>query len=135
MSLVSPGPASYLALALGGLAGTFLRYWLVLGLLRFAGPDIPWGVLLANWLGSFAMAFSVAFLASVFEAQPAWRLFLLVGFCGSFTTFSTFSMDLLIFFGRGQVGLGLLYCLATVAGGLLLAWGGWGLGHLLKATG
>jgi CrcB protein len=121
-----------LALGGGGMLGTILRYWLAASALRAAGPDFPYGVLAANLLGSFGIAFAVAWAAVLFQNQPAWRLFLIVGFFGSFTTFSTFSLDLLIFFQRGEAGLGVTYCLLSVAGGLLLAWGGWSLGMSLK---
>lgn len=123
-----------LALGGGGMLGTIIRYWLVAGSLRLAGPDFPYGVLAANWLGSFGIAFLVACFAIAFQNQPAWRLFLIIGVFGSFTTFSTFSLDLLIFLQRGEFGLGLVYCLASVVGGVLLAWGGWSLGLLFKSA-
>lgn len=126
--------SAWLALAGGGVLGTFLRYWLVQGGVRLAGPDFPYGVLCANLLGSFGIALCVAWFATAFQNQPAWRLFLIVGVFGSFTTFSTFSLDLLIFLQRGQAGLGIVYCLASVVGGVLLAWGGWTLGLLLKSA-
>ncbi|MCR9144155.1 MAG: fluoride efflux transporter CrcB [bacterium] len=123
-----------LALGGGGMLGTVLRYWLAASALRTAGPDFPYGILAANLLGSFGIAFAVAALATLFQNQPAWRLFLIVGFFGSFTTFSTFSLDLLIFFQRGAVGVGIGYCLASVLGGVLLAWGGWNLGLLFRSA-
>ena len=124
---------SLLALAAGGLFGTFLRYYTVLAALRLSGPDFPYGVLAVNLIGSFGIAFAAACYASLFQTTPAWRLFLLVGFFGSFTTFSTFSLDLLIFFQRGAVGTALIYASTSVCGGVLLAWGGWQFGQWLKA--
>ncbi len=132
--LAALSPLDCLALGGGGMLGTFLRYWLVAGALRAAGPDFPYGVLAANLLGSFGIALLVACAATLFQNQPAWRLLLIVGFFGSFTTFSTFSLDLLIFLQRGEFGAGLLYCATSVIGGVLLAWGGWQLGHIFKTA-
>jgi CrcB protein len=79
-------------IALGGAFGALSR-WAVGGWVQeAAGPGFPLGTLLINVTGSFLLAFLMAFLEGV-AAPPAWRSFLAVGFCGAYTTFSTFSYE------------------------------------------
>lgn len=119
----------YLALAAGGILGTFLRYWTVIGFLRASGSEFPDGIVAANWLGSFVIALLAAGAVDAFAAHPAWRLFFMVGLLGSFTTFSTFSLDIVFFLQRGQMLLAFVYAGASVVGGVLLAFAGYALGH------
>ena len=123
---------TYAALAAGGICGAVLRYWLVLDLLRRTGPDFPYGILTANLIGSFLIAFLSAWQTDWLAEHPGWRLFFIVGLLGSFTTFSTFSLDLLSFFRTDRVTMGVVYALASVIGGVLLAWLGWTAGLALR---
>ena len=87
-----------LMVALGGAAGSVLRYLLGLWVTRAVGEGFPWGTLLINVAGSFI----IGWLAT--GARPdavTLRLLLMVGFCGGFTTFSSFSLQTLELLQQG----------------------------------
>ena len=101
---------SIVAISLGASAGALLRWWLG-DRLNAIFPVLPPGTLTANLLGGYIIGAAVAFFAS-FPAVPAeWRLFLITGFCGGLTTFSTFSAEVVGLLQRGQA----LWALAEVA--------------------
>lgn len=115
-----------LQVAAGGAFGAVLRYLTGLGAMRLIGPGFPWGTLVVNIVGSFAMGVVVVVLAHL----SATRLVPLVmtGFLGGFTTFSAFSLDAASLYERGDVGLAAGYVIASVVlsiaalcAGLLLA--------------
>lgn len=98
--------------ALGGAFGSVLRYLTNVGVMRLIGPGFPYGTLIVNIAGSFAMGFLVVILAH----KDATRLapLLMTGLLGGFTTFSAFSLDTLTIWERGQPGLALLYVAGSV---------------------
>jgi len=109
-----------LAVALGGAAGSVGRYLAVLAVGRWLGTDFPFGTLLVNVLGSFAMGVLAELGNAVWQPSPEMRSLLTVGVLGGFTTFSTFSLDAALLIKRGDMGLAAVYILASV----LLAVGG-----------
>lgn len=116
-------------IALGGALGSAARYWIAL----WAAPvsrHLPWGTIGINVAGSFLIGFfGTLTLASGRHPAPEWlRLFVMVGFCGGFTTFSSFSLQTLDLLRGGAWGrasanaaLSVLLCLASVAAGHALA--------------
>lgn len=122
----------YAYLALGGVIGTFLRYWLYLFSMRWLGAAFPYAIITCNWLGSFLIALLGAYFIELFQRNQGIRLLFMVGLLGSFTTFSTFSLDNLHMLKNGQYGLSLLYTLSSVLGGIGLAALGWWLGEYLR---
>ena len=112
-----------LLVGLGGAIGSVGRYWLAL----LAAPisrELPWGTVLINVAGSFAIGlFGTLTLSSGrYPAPDAVRLFFMVGVCGGFTTFSSFSLQTMDLLRAGAVGRALvnvaasvLLCLAAVA--------------------
>lgn len=101
---------TWLYVALGGAGGAVSRYALMSVLGRFLGFGFPYGTLAVNVLGSFAMGVLVALLARYLPpAQNEIRALLAVGFLGAFTTFSSFSLDVVTLYERGQWGVALLY--------------------------
>lgn len=98
--------------ALGGASGAVLRYLTGLAAMRLIGPGFPWGTLIVNILGSFAMGVLVVVLAHL--SGQRFAPLLLTGFLGGFTTFSAFSLDAVTLYERGDVGLAMLYVLASV---------------------
>jgi CrcB protein len=92
---------SILAVALGGALGALLR-WQLSVWLNASFPPIPPGTLLSNLLGGYVVGIAIAFFAT--STLPLeWRLFVITGFCGGLTTFSTFSAELVILLQQGRV--------------------------------
>lgn len=116
-----------LLVALGGALGSVTRYLTGVGMTRLLGSGFPWGTLTVNIVGSFLIGFLVELLARKLNGAVEVRLFLVVGFLGGFTTFSSFSLEALALFERGATASAATYVLtslfislAAVFGGLLL---------------
>lgn len=106
---------SYLIVFLGGGIGAALRHGVNLGSARLFGTAFPYGTLTVNVVGSLAMGMLAAYFAFKGDATQHWRLFLTTGILGGFTTFSAFSLDAVVLYERGEVGLAALYVLLSVA--------------------
>ncbi|MEQ5871798.1 fluoride efflux transporter CrcB [Sagittula sp. NFXS13] len=98
--------------ALGGALGASGRYLTGLMMVRLMGRDFPWGTLAVNILGSLLMGVLVVALAHV--SGNRFAPLLTTGFLGGFTTFSTFSLDAVTIYERGQIGLAAGYVVASV---------------------
>jgi CrcB protein len=107
----------YVWVALGGAVGSVARYACSVAALRWLGSGFPWGTLLVNVVGSFA----IGMLASLATADgrpllgPDARALLLVGVLGGFTTFSSFSLETLTLARNGALGAALLNVTGSVA--------------------
>ncbi len=88
-------------LSLGGSLGVNARYWLGVWISGISSPRFPWATFLINVSGSFAIGFLTYILAR-WLPHPNLRIFLLTGFLGGYTTFSTFEYDLLASWERGE---------------------------------
>ncbi len=84
--------ASLLAIAVGAALGAILRFFLGTGL-NAVFPQIPPGTLAANLIGGYLVGVAVAYFAAHPGVAPEWRLFVITGFLGGLTTFSTFSAE------------------------------------------
>ncbi|MDF1736662.1 MAG: fluoride efflux transporter CrcB [Minwuia sp.] len=109
--MMSPG--LIVAIALGGAVGAVLRYSVVQTTLRLWGTGFPVGTLAVNVIGSLAMGLAVEWLAAR-GMSDAWRGFVMVGLLGALTTFSTFSLDVALLHGRGEMALAALYVMLSV---------------------
>lgn len=106
-------PAVILAVALGGAIGAVLRYGVVQTTFRLWGTGFPVGTLIVNVAGSLAMGLAVEWLTA--RGLPDfWRAFITVGLLGALTTFSTFSLDVALLHGRGEMALAALYVMLSV---------------------
>jgi CrcB protein len=114
----------YIALALAGAAGAISRYWVLRTTYSWLGDNFPYGTLMVNVSGSLVMGFLTVLLVHRFNVSQEIRLALLVGFLGSFTTFSSFSMDTVHWLENGAVLKALVYVLLSVVACVLGAWGG-----------
>lgn len=102
-----------LFVGLGGAIGSIGRY--LIGMIPFKLiDDFPMMTLLTNILGAFCIGLIVAIAGRRADFDPHLMLLLKVGFCGGFTTFSTFSNESLQLFQNGRAGLGLIYVLLSV---------------------
>jgi CrcB protein len=101
----------YILVFLGAGLGGALRHGVNVGCARACGTAFPWGTLIVNVVGSFAMGVLAAWFA--FKAGEEWsqstRLFLTTGVLGGFTTFSAFSLDVVLLWERGEAWLALAY--------------------------
>ncbi len=122
---------AYLWAAFGGAIGSVSRFGLGLAMLRLTGPRFPWGTLLINVLGSFIIGYfgALAGADGRLSAPEEIKVFVLVGFCGGFTTFSSFSLQTFILFRSGEALLGGLYIVGSVALCLAVVWLGIMLGR------
>ncbi|MGB3866524.1 MAG: fluoride efflux transporter CrcB [Xanthobacteraceae bacterium] len=118
------------AVALGGAVGSVARYLAGIGAGRIFGTDFPWGTLLINIAGSFLIGVFVESFALRWDLPQAARVFLTVGVCGGFTTFSTFSLESFLLIERGQFGPAAAYIVASVALSIVALFGGL---HLVRA--
>ena len=101
-------PSLLAAVALGGAIGAIGRYAVGVATTRLV-QGFPLGAVIVNVLGSFAMGLLVEALALRFSVSPELRALLAVGLLGSFTTFSTFSLDVVTLVERGRIGAAALY--------------------------
>jgi len=120
---LSPFAAS-LNVAIGGGVGALLRYQMGRGMTHWLGPQVvtafPWATLAVNVVGSMAMGLLAGWLARHGSAQgEQLRLLLGVGLLGGFTTFSAFSLELMLLIERGQPATALGYAAISVLAGLI----------------
>jgi len=106
---------SYLLVFVGGGLGATLRHLVNVSCARCLGTGFPWGTFIINITGSTVMGLIAGYLAFKGEASQPWRLFLMTGILGGYTTFSAFSLDTVLLYERGETALAALYVLASVA--------------------
>ncbi len=104
---------SVLSIAAGGALGAVTRHFVNVGAVSF-GVAFPWGTLFINVTGSFVMGLAIGLFAHVWQPPQETRSFLTVGFLGGLTTFSTFSLDAVTLYERGEVAMSALYIAASV---------------------
>ena len=116
-------PLTLIYLVVGGAIGTVLRYFTNVWMYSWAGTRLPWATLTVNIIGSFILGFAMrTFEAGL--ATPEVRAFVTVGFCGAFTTFSTYTYETMILMQeRAWVRMG-LYSIGSVVVGLLAVMAG-----------
>jgi CrcB protein len=118
---------AYLIVFLGAGIGGALRHAVNILAARLLGTGFPYGTLVVNVAGSFAMGLIIAWLAFRGQSAQATRLFLTTGILGGFTTFSTFSLDTMLLVERGETATAILYVALSVAASLAAIW----IGYLL----
>ena len=121
-----------LAVFVGAGLGALLR-WGLGARLNPVFPTLPLGTLAANLLGGLLVGVAVAWFGRHAGVPPELRLFLITGFLGGLTTFSTFSAEVVTLLARGEYGWGLAAAVAHLAGSLALTALGIGLAHLAMA--
>ena len=110
----------FLSISLAAVVGANLRYLISRLAVREFGPVFPYGTLAINVIGSFIVGFFVIWTTERVLLDPRWRVLVVVGFCGSFTTFSSYAFESMSLFERGQWGL----MLANVFSNNILCLGG-----------
>jgi CrcB protein len=118
---------NFLAISSAAIVGANLRYLLSRIAARQLGPVFPYGTLFINIVGSFIVGFFILWTTERVLIDPRWRLLVVIGFCGSFTTFSSFAFETMAYFEQGQWGLMVvnilsnnLLCLGAALAGMSL---------------
>jgi CrcB protein len=106
---------AYLIVFLGGGLGAALRHGVNIAAARGLGTTFPFGTLTVNVTGSIVMGLIAGYFAFKGDASQHWRLFLITGILGGYTTFSAFSLDVALLYERGALSLAVLYILLSVA--------------------
>ena len=121
---------NYIWIALGAIAGASARYFLSLLIARDFPSAFPYGTLLINVSGSLLVGFFLVFSTERVLLDPRWRVLVVIGFCGSYTTFSSYAFESFALMEQGQwllIGINIVasnaLCLAAVLGGAALARG------------
>jgi len=120
----------WLAIALGGAGGAVSRYWVMTQTTVWLGKGFPYGTLMVNVVGSFVLGFLSFIFVQKLQIPEAMKLAILVGFLGSFTTFSTFSLDVLNAYLAGESLKAALYVVSSVLTSLMGVY----LGYLLAKS-
>jgi CrcB protein len=111
-----------LLVGVGGLAGSILRYLVALYFARQATSGFPFGTLAVNLAGCFLIGILFAISEKGDLLSPEMRVLLTTGFCGGFTTFSTFSYESIRLIQDGELLFVALYAGGSVVAGLLLTY-------------
>jgi fluoride exporter len=118
----------FLAISVAAIVGANLRYLMSRFAAKELGSIFPYGTLFINIIGSFIVGFFIIWTAERVLVDPRWRLLVVVGFCGAFTTFSSYAFETMAYFETGQWGLMLmnilsnnLLCLGGALAGMALA--------------
>ncbi|WP_123042631.1 fluoride efflux transporter CrcB [Cohnella candidum] len=110
-------------IGIGGIAGAFARYYLGKWVASKSRSTFPFGTFLINISGSFVLGLLYALHANT--TVPSWAWFVFgSGFCGAYTTFSTFGYETVQLIEQKRWGLAAAYVAGSVVTGLLLAWAG-----------
>jgi CrcB protein len=115
-------------ISVGAIIGANARYLVNRLALKYLSASVPYGTLLVNVSGSFVLGFFLAWTSERVLAAPHWRPLVAVGFCGAYTTFSSYSYETFAMFEQGHYGLAganfltnNLLCLVSVLAGVVLA--------------
>lgn len=122
-----------LAISVGAALGALLRWQLGLKL-NSVFPALPPGTLVANLVGGYIIGLAVAALAQAPGIAPEWRLFIITGFCGGLTTFSTFSAEIVTLLQAGRLVMAMGAIATHVAGSLAMTLAGIATWQLCKPS-
>lgn len=121
-------------LSIGGALGVNARYWQAVWMARWASPAFPWPTFTINAAGSFLIGLSSAVLAHRLPGNVPARLFIVVGFLGGYTTFSSYTLEALGLIERDRPFLAAIYLGGSVLLGVGAAAAGLALGRLLATS-
>jgi CrcB protein len=106
----------FLLISLGAIVGANARYLISRFAAKALGPVFPYGTLFINVTGSLIVGFFMVWASERVLVDPRWRLLIVIGFCGAFTTFSSYAFETMAYFEQGQW---LLLCTNVLSNNLL----------------
>jgi fluoride exporter len=112
----------YLMVAMGGAAGSVLRFWVGGNVADRLGTRFPYGTFAVNCTGSFLIGLVITLIAQHANVNPNWRYLIGVGFIGGYTTFSAFEYETFQSMQDGKMLIASLNVIASVAIGLICVW-------------
>ena len=112
----------YLLVAIGGGTGALMRYLAASAIVKRFGGGFPLGTFIINVTGSFLIGFLMTILTERFHVDPNWRLLLVVGFLGGYTTFSSFEWETYTAVRAGGPWTGMLNVVSSVMLGYVAVW-------------
>ena len=122
--------SNFMLVGVAAAFGAWLR-WLITYFFSTVDPSLPHGTLVVNLIGGLFIGISFAAIQNTsIDVSEDIKLILNVGFLGAFTTFSTYSMELLNLFLKGEIALGIFFGALNVIGALLFCFIGWYLFNL-----
>ena len=118
---------AYLWISVGALLGANLRYFVSRLAAKLMSPDFPYGTLIINITGSFILGLFLIWTTERVFADPKWRWLVAIGFCGSYTTFSSYAFETIAYFEQGHwslfamniLGNNVLCLIAVLLGGAI----------------
>jgi len=118
----------YLWVSLGGIFGACSQNLCGKAAEEISGTGFPWGTLFINISGSFILGLFLIYTTERAFVDPRWRLLIAIGFCGAYTTFSSYAFESIVYFQQGNWALfagnilaNNLLCLGAILGGAALA--------------
>lgn len=121
----------FLLISLGAIAGANLRYWVGDWVAQRVGASFPFGTLLVNLSGTLLLGIFLTLATERFLIDPRWRVLVAIGFCGSYTTFSSYTYESLNLILTGQTTLGLLNLFGSALLGGMVMFAGIYIGRLI----
>ncbi|HYL11680.1 MAG TPA: fluoride efflux transporter CrcB [Terriglobales bacterium] len=119
---------NFVVISIGAIVGANLRYVLSRYAAKVLGPVFPYGTLVINVAGSFIVGWFMIWTSERVLVDPRWRLLVVIGFCGGFTTFSSYAFESMAYFEQGQwllmatnIAANNLLCLVAALAGMALA--------------
>ena len=118
----------FVIVSIGAIVGANARWIISRYTAKLLGPVFPYGTLVINITGSLIVGFFIIWTTERVLVDPRWRLLIVVGFCGAFSTFSSYAFETMAYFEQGQWALMVanvlsnnLLCLGAVLAGMVLA--------------
>lgn len=112
----------FLAIFLGGGLGSIARFAVSKGVVTYFKHDLPLGTFLANLLACLVLGLALGKFEPIFSGKNFWYFFIIIGFTGGFSTFSTFSFETLVLFKTGQITYAIANIFFSVALTVTLLW-------------
>ena len=112
----------YLLVTIGGGTGALARYVAASAIMTRFGGKFPLGTLVINVTGSFSIGFLMTMLTGRLQLDPRWRLLLVVGFLGGYTTFSSFEWETFTAVREGGLWTGMLNVVSSIVLGYVAVW-------------